>query len=253
MRRRALDRDPSILGAVQPWVGIPACLDDRGRWRQGSAYLYADLAYARAIEAAGGVPVVLPVQADAAAALARVDALLLPGGDDFPPPEGAYPDTVHFDVAPLAQRRFDAALLEAALARELPVLGICYGAQLLALQHGGSLHYHLPSDVPLASNHQRGDGQHPLIVEPGSRLGAILGEPPEAVNSRHHQAVKDPGAGLRVCAHSQDGVVEAVEGEGPGFSLGVQWHPEKQDNANAHALFGAFIEAAAAASRARAG
>ena len=238
---------------MQPWVGIPACLDDRGRWRQGSAYLYADLAYARAIEAAGAVPVLLPVQEDADAALARVDALLLPGGDDFPPPEGAYPDTVHFDVAPLAQRRFDDALLAAALARGLPVLGICYGAQLLALHHEGSLHYHLPSDLPRAENHQRGDGHHGLKVEAGSRLKAILGEPPETVNSRHHQAVKHPGRGLRVCAHGEDGVVEAIESEGPGFCLGVQWHPEKSGDAGASALFEAFVRAARAAGRARAG
>ena len=96
-------------------MGIPVCLDERGRWRPGREYLYADLSTARAVEKAGGVPVVLPLQRDAGAALERIDALLLPGGDDFPPPPGTrYPEAIRFEVAPEAQRRFDAALLAAA-------------------------------------------------------------------------------------------------------------------------------------------
>ncbi len=224
------------------------CLDERGRWRPGREYLYADLATARAVEKAGGVPVVLPPQADAAAALERVDALLLPGGDDFPPPpDKRYPDAVRFDVAPKAQRRFGAALLAAALQRGLPVLGICYGAQLLSLHHGGSLHYDIATDLPAAAPHQLGEagGRHAVTIEPGSQLATLLGEAPGAVNSLHHQAIADPGRGMRASAHASDGIIEALESEGPGFCMGVQWHPEKLETPASEALFRAFVAAAA--------
>ena len=229
-------------------MGIPVCLDERGRWRPGREYLYADLATARAVEKAGGVPVVLPPQADASATLERIDALLLPGGDDFPPPPGKpYPDTVDFDVVPEAQHRFDAALLAAALQRGLPVLGICYGAQLLALHHGGRLYHDIATDLPGASPHQLGeaDGRHAVTIEPGSQLAALVGEAPGAVNSLHHQAIADPGHGMRGSAHAPDGVIEALESLGPGFCLGVQWHPEKLEAPASDALFRGLVAAAA--------
>ena len=229
-------------------VGISQCLDDRGRWRPGRDYVYVDLAYARAVEAAGGTPVHLPLQREPASLVARLDALLLPGGDDFLPPAGhpPYAAGVRFDPVPPAQLAFDAQLLAAALERGIPILGICYGMQLLALHHGGRLHYHLPVDRPDAGCHKLPEdaGRHPLETLPGSHLASILGDDPPPVNSLHHQAVADPGPGLAVSARSPDGVIEAIEGTGGAFVLGVQWHPEKQDDGGGRALFAAFVAAA---------
>ena len=218
----------------------------RGRWRPGRDYLYGDLAYVRAIEAEGGVPVVLPLQHDPDILIERIDALLIPGGDDFPPPPGLYPESVSFDLAPTTQLNFDAALLAAALERNLPVLGICYGAQLLALHHGGSLHYHLPTDRPEGNSHRLPDGdagRHPIEIVPGTKLARILGNHADPVNSLHHQAVAEPGAGMRVAARAHDGVVEAIERETGGFCLGVQWHPEKIRSSYSQALFRGFVNA----------
>ena len=230
---------------MQPLIGIPPCLDERGRWRAGHTYQYIDVAYARAVEQAGGAPLYLPLQADAETLAAGIGGLLLPGGDDFPP-ETPYPEGVRFDPVPAAQLAFDRRLLAAALARGLPVLAICYGMQLLALHHGGSLHYHIPSDVPEAGPHRlpEPDGRHVVRIAPGSHLATALGVAEDMVNSLHHQGVAEPGAGLRACARSKDGLIEAIERAEPPFCVGVQWHPEKMRGPHRERLFRAFVAAA---------
>jgi putative glutamine amidotransferase len=230
---------------VTPVVGIPLCLDATGRIRAGRTYHYVHAAYARALEDAGATPLYLPLQRDAAALAARIDALLVPGGDDLLPPR-PYPPDVRFDPVPEAQLAFDRALLDAALARDLPLLGICYGMQLLALALGGALHYDLATDVPGCEAHRlpERDGRHALDVVPGTRLAALAGGATASVGSRHHQAVSDPGPRLRVSARTRDGVIEAVERDAEPFCLGVQWHPETDGGALSAALFAAFVAAA---------
>jgi len=229
---------------VRPLIGIPPVLDDRGRLRPGRTLAHLDLRYARALAEAGASPVCLPLQHDVDALVDRLDGLMIPGGGDFAP-QRSYPPAVDFDPTPPAQLAFDARVLERALARRLPVLGICYGMQLLALRGGGSLHYDLPTDLPGAGPHRlrEPDGRHALHLEPGSRLAALLGRGTPSVNSRHHQAVAEPGAGLRVCARSEDGVVEAIEAEDGPFCLGLQWHPERLDESHRERVFGAFVRA----------
>jgi putative glutamine amidotransferase len=230
---------------VQPLVGIPLCLDDRGRWREGRTYHYVHAAYARAIERAGGLAVYLPLQSDVRALIERVDALLVPGGDDLLPPR-AYPPDVRFDPVPDGQLAFDRALLGSALARDLPVLGICYGMQLLALAHGGTLHYDIATDLPAAGAHRlpERDGRHALAIAPNTRLAAIAGASRARVGSRHHQAVSETGRELCVAARAEDGVIEAIERPAGAFCVGVQWHPETDADALSEALFQAFVAAA---------
>ncbi len=227
-----------------PLIGIPPCVDDRERWRAGRIYVYADHAYTRAIDAAGGLAVHLPMQGAPAELIDRVDGLLLPGGDDFAP-DAPYPG-VDFDLAPEPQIAFDRALLQAARARGLPILGICYGAQLIALETGGALHHHIPVDCPGAMNHQlpEADGRHRLVVEPDSVLAACLERAADGptVNSLHHQAIARIGDGSRVTARAEDGVIEGFEGE-DGFLVGVQWHPEKLPGEGSAALFRTFVDA----------
>jgi len=228
---------------MRPLIGIPPCLDDRGRWFSGRTTQYLDTTYASAIEAGGGIPMLLPLQSDAAAAVERIDGLLLPGGDDFPPSH-PYPEGVSFELASPEQIDFDGRLLDQAYAHNLPVLAICYGMQRLALHAGGTLHADIATDLPDAAEHRlpEGHGRHALCIEADSRLARILGVTPEPVNSRHHQAVADPGS-LRVSARAADGVIEAIERATGPFCVGVQWHPEKLDGPHREQLMGAFITA----------
>ena len=228
---------------MRPLIGIPPCLDERGRWRAEREYHYADAAYARAVAEAGGAPIYLPQQEDVAALADRIEGLLLPGGGDFAP-DRAYPSGVSFDLVPDRQLAFDRALLAAAIERDRPVLGICYGMQLLALHCDGALHFDVATDVPGAAEHQLRDphARHAIRVEPESALRGVLGAQEVPVNSRHHQAVADPG-GSRVAARSADGLIEAVELPGTRFALGVQWHPESLDARHRERLFGALIHA----------
>jgi putative glutamine amidotransferase len=119
--------------------------------------------------------------------------------------------------------------------------------QLLAMHHGGRLHYDIATDLPGAGSHRlpEPEGRHRLRIEAGTRLAAILQGDGAAVNSRHHQAVAEAGAGLRVSARADDGVVEAVERAGGPFCVGVQWHPERMDPEHRERVFGAFVRACA--------
>ena len=234
----------------RPRIGIPLCLDDRGRWRPGHRYHYIDRSYADAITRAGGLALQLPIQDDPASLVEEIDGLLLPGGDDLPadsrldsPPSEA----LRLDLVPEEQLAFDSALARAAIHARRPLLGICYGMQLLARLRGGRLDIDLLSQRPEARNHKLSSHElrHPIAIEPDSRLARILGTAACDVNSLHHQAVREVGAEHRVVARSPDAVIEAIEGTGSDdrFELGVQWHPEKLDAPESHQLFRHFVAA----------
>lgn len=230
----------------RPRIGISLTLDDRGRWRPDRAYHYIDRSYADAIDRAGGVVFQLPIQADPRALVQAIDGLLIPGGDDFPV-EGDLPSDARLELVSPEQLAFDEALYAAARERRIPILGICYGMQLMARLGQGELYGHLSSQCPDADPHRLAPAdRHSISIEKSSRLACILGDETAQVNSLHQQAVHRVGSGHRVVATSTDGVVEAIEGTNETadeWELGVQWHPEKMNEASSERLFRAFVEA----------
>ena len=185
-------------------------------------------AYTESISAAGHMPFVLPVQTNRAAVarmLESVDALLLCGGEDVDPARyGAAPSPLLGKVN-LKRDAWEFLLLDEAVKRRLPVVGICRGCQVINVYFGGTLWQDLPSERPSEIVH-RSKELHAIRIEPGSRLAGCLGSESLQVNTAHHQAVKDLAPGFRATAFAPDGVVEAIESETLPIA-GVQFHPEK--------------------------
>jgi putative glutamine amidotransferase len=183
--------------------------------------------YVRSVALAGGAPVLLTREAQAEAVVDRLDALVLAGGEDVDPRRyGAVPPATATFVDP-GRDEMELALLDAAIAKGIPVLGICRGLQLINVAHGGTL----ITDLPLGAGQSHAfygypgaQRTHVVDVEPSSLLADLLGTRLK-VNSYHHQAIDDPGAGVQVVARAEDGVIEAIEISSARI-LAVQWHPE---------------------------
>lgn len=229
-----------------PVIGISAydVPVDFGRWTAWRCVL-APEAYVGSVLRAGGLPVVVPPFEGSARLLDVLDGLVFTGGSDLDP--ALYGQEPHPETAGvLAHRdRAELELLGAALERDMPVLGICRGMQLLNVVRGGDLDQHLPGDV-----HRGPPGtytSHEVAAEPGSLLERLVGAGVRT-HSCHHQAPGRIGAGLRVSARAEDGTVEAVEDAGRRFALGVLWHPEEDPDGGAP-LFAALVEEARAFTR----
>jgi putative glutamine amidotransferase len=212
------------------------------------------LAYLRAVESAGGIPVVLSPLADPAAIdtlLGHLAGVCLSGGPDLDPVAYGAGER-HPELGPTEPSldSFELALAHAADERGLPLLGICRGAQALNVARGGTLHQHLPghrqTEPATATTHS-------VLVEPGTRLAALLGTDLLRVNSFHHQAVDRLGRDLRAVAWAPDGTVEGIEEDsGERLVLGVQWHAETLTEMPEHlSLFEALVEAASSGKVAR--
>ncbi len=231
----------------KPLIGITC------NWRaeqNGFGELQMEDAYARAVSRAGGIPVLIPTEADADMLADSLDGLLIPGGADIDPQ--VFGEPPHPTVRIVARPRFETewALLSAFEARRKPILGICYGAQLLNVWRGGSLHQHLP-DLPFVTLKHRCESdeepppRHFVRLERDSRLFALIGQEQFEIVSAHHQAIREVGRGLCVVAHAPDGIIEGVEDPHLPFFIGVQWHPERDPDAPAtRALFEAFVQVA---------
>ena len=212
---------------------------------------FLDISYARRVREAGGVPVLLPqLRVEEAGAAARsIDGLILSGGDDVHPEAYGAPDEGVSVDADLPVDLGEIELLKRSVVREVPVLGICRGVQIVNVAYGGSLHQdmlgrsdcHPPRPEVLDEIIAQ---RHGLKVAPGSELARILGAGPRRVNSTHHQAISELAPGFHAVAWAPDGVVEAIESEGPGYLVAVQWHPEKLPPPRDQELFDDLVRAA---------
>jgi putative glutamine amidotransferase len=230
------------MSMPRPVVGITTYRETArwGVWNCPAVLVPAD--YVRQVSAAGGVPVLLPPVPGDAEVLDRLDALVLAGGADVDPARYGADRSPRTGPAAADRDEAELALLAAALERDLPVLAICRGLQLLAVVRGGTLVQHLPdvvgSDVHVPAPGTYGDNA--VSIAPGSRLAGLIGS--EATWAcHHHQAVERLGDGLTAVAWAQDGTVEAAEADGARFVVGVQGHPEVGDDAR---LFAGLVEAA---------
>jgi putative glutamine amidotransferase len=229
---------------ARPVVGITTYVTRAqfGAWDAESALVPAD--YVRAVERAGGRALLVPPSEDAVdETLDALDGLIFSGGSDLDPElYGQEPHPETYGVVP-ERDRAELALLSAALARDMPVLAICRGSQVLNVVAGGDLVQHLPDDVG-HDRHRDTLGEfadHEVTLEEGTRLAGLLGDR-TPVKSHHHQGFGRLGGGLRVAAHAEDGAVEAVEDPSRRFALGVLWHPEAGADLK---LFRALVEEAA--------
>ncbi|MGD9956022.1 MAG: gamma-glutamyl-gamma-aminobutyrate hydrolase family protein [Candidatus Nanopelagicales bacterium] len=230
---------------MRPVIGI-SCYGEQARWGAWDVpAVVLHRAYVESLEAAGAAVVVLPPVADAdsvAAAVSRLDAVVIAGGADIDP---AYYSATPHETTDRPRTDRDAterAIYLAARERGLPVLGICRGMQMMAVVSGGSLIQDLPS-AGYGTLHREKLGEftdHKATFTPGSLVAQVLEGTASVVNSSHHQAVADAGS-LTVTGYAEDGTIEVVEDPSAPFVLGVQWHPEMTDDLR---LFSALVAAA---------
>jgi gamma-glutamyl-gamma-aminobutyrate hydrolase PuuD len=227
------------MNAAKPLVGVTTYLVPAqwGAWSMDAALVPAD--YVRGVVRAGGAPLLVPPGADVESTLAVVDGLVFSGGSDLDPE--LYGAEAHAETAGVVRERddFELSLMRAALERDVPVLAICRGSQVLNVALGGDLEQHVPDRVG-TNVHKEVNGvfsEHDVEVVGGTRLGSLLGEHHD-VKSHHHQGFGEVGDGLVVAARAPDGTVEALEDPSRPFALGVLWHPEAGDDL---ALFEALV------------
>jgi len=225
----------------RPLIGITTYAEPSvqwGAWDLPAALIPLD--YVAAIERAGGRPLLVPPSSEGIdETLDGLDGIVFSGGSDLDP------DTYGADAHPETngirpeRDRAELALLQAALARDMPVLAICRGSQVLNVARGGDLVQHLP-EVLGHEEHKHTAGvfaDHDVTVDPATRLGSLVGDR-APVKSHHHQGFGRLGDGLRESARADDGTVEAVEDPSKRFAIGVLWHPEAGEDA---ALFEALV------------
>jgi putative glutamine amidotransferase len=213
-----------------------------GAWDLDAALVPAS--YVRAVANAGGAPLLVPPGAAVDETVDRIDGLIFSGGSDLDPE--LYGETAHEETVGVVRERddFELRLIHAALVKDVPLLAICRGSQVLNVALGGGIEQHVPDRVH-ADTHKQTAGvfaDHDVAVLPETRLASILGDHHD-VKSHHHQGYGALGTGLREAARAPDGTVEALEDPSRRFTVGVLWHPEEGADL---ALFEALVEQAAA-------
>lgn len=235
---------------MKPVIGITSYAQEAawGAWKEPAALV--PLSYVRSVELAGGRPLVVPPVDDAVEeTLDALDGLVFSGGADVDP--ARYGEDPHPATSAQTDRdHAELALLEAALARELPVLAICRGMQVLNVLYRGTLLQHLPELVG-HDGHREARGtfsEHEVTLLQGSKTAATIGQR-AVVESSHHQAPERVGEGLDAVGWAEDGTVEAIEDRRRKFAIGVLWHPEEGADKR---LFEALVEEACGFREARA-
>jgi putative glutamine amidotransferase len=236
---------------MRPVIGITAYAEPSVRWGAWDVpAAVIPLAYVRQVEAAGGRALLVPPSAEGIdETLDALDGLLFSGGSDLDPE--IYGQEAHAEtdgVVPVRDRA-EIVLLQAALERDMPVLAVCRGSQVLNVARGGDLVQHLP-DMVGDEKHKHTPGvfaDHEVTIEPETKLGRLLGER-VPVKSHHHQGFGRLGTGLVEAARAEDGTLEALEDPSKQFAVGVLWHPEEGEDA---ALFQALVDEARAYRQAR--
>ena len=211
-----------------------------GNWNRHAAILPS--AYVSVVQRAGEIPMIIPPSGDMTKLVESIDGLIISGSLDISPEQyGQEPGPMTVEFYP-NQDETEIGLISEALERDLPLLGVCRGMQILSVAHGGSLHQHL-DNTPGHEGHGGYDGtstEHSVIVEEDSLLCSLMGTT-FSVNSAHHQGVSDSGSLSISAVAGHDGLIEAVERRDKKFCIGVQWHPERYGH---DLLFSALVEAA---------
>ena len=227
------EKDTDIVGnikLIRPIIGITTDIDGE--------YLRLKDNYCHAVEEARGIPLLLSPVADTEPYAALIHGLLIPGGADIDP--AYYHEEMTTLVSPVPRKRtdFEMSLVRNILRLNKPILGICYGMQLLNVFFGGSLFQDIAVQVPIAINHK--NDYHKIVITENR----FLTQGTFSVDSSHHQSIRTMGKGLSAIAHSEDHLVEAFCNEQYHFLVGVQWHPERrQKNKFSQSIFHRFMKA----------
>jgi putative glutamine amidotransferase len=233
---------------TRPVIGVTLDAEEPGGYSKLPWYALRKN-YFSSLAEAGALPMALPHHPELAEAyLDEIDGLLVTGGAFDVDPSLWGNEPVHPTVTLKPGRTdFELAMTRGALARDMPVLGICGGQQLLVVAFGGTLIQHIPDRIADALAHEqpnpRTEPGHEVAIAGNTLLASIVGKPRMAVNSAHHQAVATAGAGAVINALAPDGVVEGIEHPGHRFALGVQWHPEYAVDPADPRIFSAFVQA----------
>jgi len=226
---------------MKPLIGVTTSVKIRDYETPNQAVVMLPTTYPNAIKNAGGIPILLTEGEEVEQLLSRIDGLIIAGGRDIDP--ALYGEAPHNNTTDLRpeQDAWEITLMRAAIERDMPMLCVCRGHQLLSVERGGHLYQHLP-ETPRFEEHGSTGGEwsdHIVKIDSDSKLGAILGTQTRG-NSGHHQGVADAGD-LTVVGRTEDGLIEAVEMPDKKFVISTQWHPEMIEQA---AIFDALIEAA---------
>ena len=237
---------------TSPLIAVPAYPMAAGRvdgWADPAVAIQA--MYLESLQRAGAQDAVLAPRSldpsEARAMLERFDGLLLAGGGDVIPDRYGQPPEVETYGQVSVRDEFEFALCDAAIELGLPLLAICRGAQVLNVSRGGSLHQHITEDFPGHGKPgvEGAQNVHAISIDASSRIGEAMGVPRANCSCHHHQSIDVIGHGLRVTARADDGIVEAIELDGPGWVTGVQWHPEDTAAVDPiqQGLFDSFVRA----------
>jgi putative glutamine amidotransferase len=229
MSQASTSRAP-LIGITADLSGVPANGTDPAQ----ELTLFLPQRYCRTIQEMGGIPLILPPIASQSGLhriLQRLDGVLISGGnfDIHPSYYGEKPIRA-LGVIKKERTAFELELVDLALSQNLPLLGICGGAQAINVALGGSLYQDIATQLPNAAKHElgvkRNKGGHSILIHSGTQLRQIVQRQTMEVNTTHHQAVRKVGKGLLVNATAEDGLIEGLESSNHSFVLGVQWHPE---------------------------